>query len=142
MKSNSIRKSDHSLPHREGGGWVFLFFLFLLVSCQSSPTLSPEEEARRDSAALHVALMPVADCLPFYIAQRSGIYERLGLDLRILTLQAQLDTDTALLRGRAELAYSDLARAIMLQQTYNIEVRGIAATEGELRLITTRKGRV
>ena len=142
MKIYSTRISYYSLLHREGKGWVFVCLLCLFVSCQSSPTLSPEEIARRDSAALHVALMPVADCLPFYVAQRSGIYERLGLDLRILTLQAQLDTDTALMRGRAELAYSDLARAIMLQQMNSTEIRAIAATEGELQLITTRKGRV
>ena len=68
MEKNSKRKSDYSLPLREGGGMVFSIILLLLSACHSSPTLSPEEEARRDSAALHVALMPVADCLPFYVA--------------------------------------------------------------------------
>ena len=86
--------------------------------------------------------MPVADCFPFYLAQRCGIYERLGLDLRILTLQAQLDTDTALLHRRAELVYSDLARAIMIQQTDTFDLRAIAAAPAELQLITARRGRV
>lgn len=91
---------------------------------------------------MHVALMPVADCLPFYLAQQTGIYERLGLDLRILTLQAQLDTDTALLRRRAELVYSDLARAIMIQQADTFDLRAIAAAPAELQLITAHRGRV
>lgn len=134
-KSNSNSKSDHSLPPREGGGWVLLFVLSLFVSCHSSPSLSPEEEARRDSAALHVALMPVQDCLPFYVAQRAGIYDSLGLDLRILTLQAQLDTDTAFMRGHVEVAYSDFARAIMMQQD-SVSLRAIAAVKGDLYLIT------
>lgn len=142
MKIHSIRKSDHFLPTREGGEWVFLFLLALLVSCQHSEQVSPEEEARRDSAALHVALMPVADCFPFYIAQRAGIYEELGLDLRILTLQAQLDTDTALLHRRAEVIYSDLARAIMMQQPDTFDLCAIAASPAELDLMTTRRGRV
>ncbi len=122
-----------------------LLFILLtaicLASCHSSPTLSPDEEARRDSTALHVALMPVHDCIPAYYALRMGIYDRLGLDLRILTLQAQLDTDTALMRGRAELVYSDLARAIFMQQD-TTALRAVAATEGELQLITARRGRV
>ncbi|MBR4533427.1 MAG: ABC transporter substrate-binding protein [Bacteroidaceae bacterium] len=121
---------------------LWLLAIGLLSACHSSPTLSPEEVARRDSAALHVALLPVADCFPFYIAQRSGIYERLGLDLRILTLQAQLDTDTALLHGRAELVYSDLVRAIMIQQTDTFDLRAIASAPAELDLITARRGRV
>ncbi len=107
----------------------------LLVACHSAPTVSPEEEARRDSVALHVALMPVQDCLPFYYAQRTGIYDSLGLDLRILTLQAQLDTDTAFMRGHVEVAYCDFARAIMMQQD-SVSLRAIAAANGELHLIT------
>lgn len=122
--------------------FLLLLSTIVIAACQTEQGPSPEEEARRDSAALHVALMPVADCFPFYIAQRAGIYEELGLDLRILTLQAQLDTDTALLHRRAELIYSDLARAIMMQQPDTFELRAIAASPAELDLITTRRGRV
>lgn len=125
-------------------GRVFFFsllLLFLLSSCHSSPTLSPEEVARRDSAALHVALMPVQDCFPFYLAERTGIYERLGVDVRIRTYMAQLDIDTTLACGHVEVAYSDLARAIMLQQD-STDVRAIASFDGRLDLITPRKARV
>lgn len=134
------------LPLPFGGGSVFLFLfffcsLFFLSSCREEVKLSPEELARRDSAALHVALMPVEDCLPFYLAQRAGIYERLGLDVRIHTYQAQLDIDTALTKGHVAAGYSDLARAIMLQQD-TVDVRAIVATTGRLDLITARRGRV
>jgi NitT/TauT family transport system substrate-binding protein len=138
----SIRKSNYS-PSYKGGAWGWLFLILALFSaCQSHPAISPEEQARRDSAALHVALMPVADCLPFYVAQRTGIYDRLGLDLRIHTLWAQLDTDTALLRRRVHAAYSDLVRAIMIQQTDTFDLRAVAALPGDLQLITNRRGRV
>lgn len=86
--------------------------------------------------------MPVAECFPFYIAQRTGIYEQLGLDLRIQTLQAQLDTDTALLHRRAELVYSDLVRAVMMQQDDTFDLRAVAAVDAPLQLITARRGRV
>ena len=141
MAKISIRKRYYSLPRREGKGWVFFILLCLFVSCHSSPTLSPEELARRDSAALHVALMPVQDCFPFYLAERTGIYERLGLDVPLITYQAQLDIDTTLAKGHVEVGYSDLARAIMLQQD-STDVRAIAAFEGRLDLITPRKARV
>ena len=119
----------------------FALCLFFLAACNGNASLSNDEKAARDSAALHVALMPVHDCFPAYYAQRMGIYDRLGLDLRILTLQAQLDTDTALMRGRADLIYSDLARAIFMQQD-TTPLRAVAATEGTLQLITARRGRV
>ena len=132
-------------PHRVLAGVLaaiaILVGLCLMPSGSSHSGLTAEEQAQRDSAALHVALMPVHDCFPAFYAQRMGIYDRLGLDLRILTLQAQLDTDTALTRGRAELIYSDLARAIFMQQD-TTPLRAVAATEGTLQLITARRGRV
>ncbi len=146
MAKNFNSKSDRSLPHRKGGGRVFFFYFFIFLlplfsSCHNSSGSDDEEQARRDSAALHVALMPVEDCIPFYYAQRTGIYDSLGLDLRILTLQAQLDTDTALTRGHVELAYSDLARAMMMQQD-TVSLRAVASPSGALYFITTRRGRV
>ncbi len=148
MEMYSKHKSGHSLLHREGA-WrvsflapVLLFFAsWSITGCQTETTIDPEEQARRDSAALHVALMPVHECIPFYYAQRMGFYDSLGLDLRIQTLQAQLDTDTALMRHRAEVVYSDLARAIMMQQD-TTPLRAIAALDIDLRLITARRGRV
>ncbi len=85
--------------------------------------------------------MPVHDCLPFYLAECTGIYERLGLEVRLINYQAQLDIDTAMAKGHVEVAYSDLARAIMLQQD-SVDVRAIAALNGDLQLITARRGRI
>ncbi|MCR4995546.1 MAG: ABC transporter substrate-binding protein [Bacteroidales bacterium] len=162
MDKNSIRRSDHSLSHGEDDGGVLsytpwykhrymmlaraivgiaLVATFIFWPRNEQQGFSAEEQARLDSAALHVALLPVEDCLPFYLAERTGIYKQLGLDVRIRTYQAQLDTDTALARGHAEVVYSDLARAIMLQQD-SVELRAIATFEGQLQLITNRRGRV
>ena len=44
-------------------------------------------------------------------------------------------------KGHVEAAYSDLARAIMLQQD-SVDVRAIASFDGSLQLITPRKARV
>ena len=157
----SIRKSDHSLPHREGGGWIFsswkagggafprggweavFFSILLLASCSGSDnTLTAEEQARRDSAALHVAVMPVHDCLPLYWAEHIGIFDSLDVDIRLHTLQAQLDIDTALSNRRVMMGYSDLIRAIMLWQSDTCSTLAIAATTGDLDLITPRRGRI
>lgn len=119
----------------------FALCLLFLSACQNEQTIPPEELARRDSAALHVALMPVQDCFPFYLAERTGIYERLGLDVRIRTYMAQLDIDTTLAKDHVEVGYSDLARQIMLQQD-STDVRAIASFDGSLQLITPRKARV
>lgn len=141
MKKIATCIINHSFPQRECEWWAFLFLMLFFCSCHKETGPSHEELARRDSIALHVGVMPVADCLPFYLAERTGIYERLGLEVRLHTYQAQLDIDTALARGHVDVGYSDLARAILLQQD-SVDVRAIATFEGRLDLITPRRGRV
>ena len=128
----------------KGGSFGLVIILFLsLVACNSGDTgPTAEELARRDSAALHVAVMPVQDCIPLHFAERTGIFDSLGIDVRIHTLQAQLDIDTALLHRRVHLAYSDLVRAIVIQQADTFPGAVVAATEGALDLVTPRRGRV
>ena len=140
--------SNSSPLHSEGRGWVFLFlclllFLLMPVACgEGSGGPTAEEVARRDSAAFHVAVMPVADCLPLHFAQRTGMFDSLGVDVRLHTLTSQLDIDTALLRGHVMLAYSDLIRAIVIQQADTCPVVAVAAVDGDLALVTPRRGRV
>ena len=119
----------------------FLIISLLLVGCQTEKGLSPEEQARRDSLAFHVAVMPTADCLPFYIAEKTGLFDSVGVDVRLHTYQAQLDIDTALARGHVHLAYSDLIRARMLEKD-SVKVQAVAAADADLTLITARRGRV
>lgn len=118
-----------------------LFLAFLMASCHSEQGIPPEELARRDSAALHVAVMPTADCLPLFVAERTGLFDSVGVDVRLITYQAQLDIDTALAKGDIELAYSDLIRAMMLQQD-TVGLYAVAAADAHLSLVTARRGRV
>ncbi len=93
-------------------------FFVLVVSILFSAcgnTKEPVEPAAKkysayDTAAVHLALMPTADCLPFFYAQETGIYRQLGLRLQIHTYRSQLDCDTALLGGYMDGGYADLQR--------------------------------
>lgn len=85
--------------------------------------------------------MPTADCLPLYVAQATGLFDSVGVDVRLHTYQAQLDIDTAVARGRVQLAYSDLIRARMLERD-SVKVQAVAAADADLTLVTARRGRV
>ena len=67
-------------------------------------------ELREDSAALKVAVMPTLDCLPLYVAEEREMFDTI-VDIRLKCYTAQMDCDTALQRGRVEMAVSDLVRA-------------------------------
>ena len=67
-------------------------------------------QAREDSAALKVAVMPTLDCLPVYLAKDHHLFDTV-VDIRLKHFTAQMDVDTALMNKRVEVGVTDLVRA-------------------------------
>ena len=114
-----------------------------MASCTSKQEamLSSEEEARTDSLTLRIAVMPVMDCLPIYYAQRTGLMKEMNLNAHIETYMAQMDIDTTLQKGHADVGYSDLIRAIRLMPTVN-NLHAFMAGQERLTLISQKGKRV
>lgn len=90
--------------------WVSLF---CLLACQKQETPAVPMNfgnERYDSTALHLALMPNRDCLPLYYAQRTGLFDSLGLKVQIASYRSQMDCDTALLSRTADGGWVDNER--------------------------------
>ena len=102
---------------------IGLSLLGLLAGCgmsyEETKRLKQEQrqrELREDSAALKVAMMPTLDCLPLYVAEEREMFDT-AVDIRLKQFTAQMDCDTALLRGRVEMAITDLVRAEKMKET-------------------------
>lgn len=76
---------------------------------------------RYDSTALHLALMTNRECLPILYAERTGIYDSLGLKLQVALYSSQTDCDTALLGKMADGGCADLIR----METYGNRTRNL-----------------
>ena len=90
--------------------WVSLF---CLLACQKQETPAVPMNfgnERYDSTALHLALVPNRDCLPLYYAQRTGLFDSLGLKVQIASYRSQMDCDTALLSRTADGGWADNER--------------------------------
>lgn len=95
---------------------------------------------REDSAALKIAVMPTLDCLPIFIAKDHQMFDT-AVDIRLKQFSAQMDCDTALMRGRVEGSISDLVRTErMIQQ--GTPLKYIAATNAYWLLISNRQLRM
>ena len=71
---------------------------------------------KEDSAALKIAVMPTLDCLPLFVATERKLFSQNGADVRLKMFTAQMDCDTAILRGRVEGSVTDLVRAERMQK--------------------------
>lgn len=106
-------------------------------------------ELREDSAALKVAVMPTLDCLPLFVAEEREMFDTV-VDIRLKYFTAQMDCDTALQRGRVEMAVSDLVRVERMKGvrrqesgvSRNMTIGYVTATNAYWLLIGNRNQRI
>ena len=98
-------------------------------------------EARKDSAALKIAVMPTLDCLPLYVAQHYQLFDTLNGGVRLKYYTAQMDCDSALERGRVEGAVTDLVRAMNMDRK-GTKMRYVTVTNAYWQLVTNRNARI
>lgn len=126
---------------------IGLMTALVLLSCgqsyEETKRISREQRrklAREDSAALKIAVMPALDCLPIYVAKERQLFDT-AVDIRLKQFTAQMDCDTALMRGRVEGSITDLVRAErMMRQGTALEY--VAATNAYWLLVANRNQRI
>ena len=135
---------------------IGLMLVGLLAGCgqsyEETKRLRQEQQRRElseDSAALKVAVMPTLDCLPLFVAEEREMFDTV-VDIRLKYFTAQMDCDTALQRGRVEMAVSDLVRAERMKGvrrqesgvSRNMTIGYVTATNAYWLLIANRNQRI
>lgn len=106
---------------------------------QQDLTLS-KEEMTKDSLALHVAVFPCEGALPLYYAEAKGLLQE-EADIRLVHLSTMEDCDTALTQGHAEIALTDMGRAICMRKDgYRATI--LAQVYGSIGLYTHQTTRI
>ncbi len=114
----------------------------LMFSCSYSPDTPPVPEGQpHDSVQLRIAVMPTLDCLPVYLATEHHFFTDNGLDVELLCFNAQMDCDTAIERGHANVIVSDLVRTQRLKNA-GLSLEYITATELHWQLLTKYTARI
>ena len=114
----------------------------MLASCseRQEATQFEADSTGIDTIVLRVAVMPTMNCMPLFYAERSGLADSLGLEMELLRYQAQMDIDTAILRGHADIAFTDLIRVARLSKQVTLRPR--ASCDEPLSLISLKAKRV
>lgn len=117
--------------------FMWLMVVGLCGSCnQTNGTVNEE-----DSTAIKLGVLPTMECLPFYYADSTGLFDSLGVDVRLVTFDAAMDADTAYVNGNIDGIVTDLVKACIWQGRGDT---AMVAMVGELRmwLITAPKARL
>ena len=126
---------------------IGILTVLMLIGCgqsyEETKRLSRQQRlqlAREDSAALKIAVMPTLDCLPVFVAKECHLFDS-AVDIRVKRFAAQMDCDTALLRGRVEGAFTDLVRAERMIKS-GMPLKYVSSTNADWLLIGNRQSRV
>ncbi len=126
---------------------IGILTVLMLIGCgqsyEETKRLSRQQRlqlAREDSAALKIAVMPTLDCLPVFVAKECHLFDS-AVDIRLKRFAAQMDCDTALLRGRVEGAFTDLVRAERMIKS-GMPLKYVSSTNAYWLLIGNRQSRV
>ena len=115
----------------------------LLFACNgkgNAPQKQSERQTTNDST-LRIAVMPTLDCLPLYVADATGMFGEEHINVRLMKYTAQMDCDTAILRGRVQGVFTDLVRAQRLCQK-GANLHEVGATNLHWQLISNRNARI
>lgn len=115
----------------------------MLASCsqRQEATQFDADSTGIDTTILRVAVMPAINCLPVFYAERTGLADSLGLEMELLRYQAQMDIDTAIAFGHADIAYTDLIRIAKLNKA-KVTLSAFASCDEPISLISLKTKRV
>ena len=111
--------------------------VFGLYGCKQGDSAAAPES---DSAAIKLGLLPTMDCLPFYYADSTGIFDSLGIDVKLVTFESAMDADTAFAGGSIDAIVTDLVKATLWEDTDSVHT----VMYGDLRLwlVTAKNARL
>lgn len=84
--------------------------VFVLMGCAGTPNENAPDPT------LNMALLPILDVLPFYVAQENGYFEEEGVQIELIPIQSAPERDALLQSGEADGALTDLQSVVFFNQ--------------------------
>ncbi len=123
---------------------IILFVTFIvwgsLTTDEDSHTLTHTNGKYR-STALHIATTPTLDCLPIFLAYDDSLFAALDLDVQLMEMGSEIDCDTALCGGSAQVAASNIIRAQRLIRK-RVPLEFFSTTNRHYRFVTSGGTRI
>lgn len=115
----------------------------MLNACQYGSVDNETGAKDSDSAVIHIAVLPTEECRPFYVAQQRGLFDSLGVEVRLDTFLAAMDADTAFMNNKVQLLVSDSLKARYLNSIVKRDsIQSIITDTLHLSMMTGKPTRI
>jgi NitT/TauT family transport system substrate-binding protein len=97
---------------------TLLALLILLAAC------GPATEAATETVTLKIAVLPIIDTLPMYVAQQEGLFARHGVNVEFIPVASAPERDQLLAAGQADGTINETL-AVMLFNKDSIQLQAV-----------------
>ncbi|UCD40805.1 MAG: ABC transporter substrate-binding protein [Chloroflexota bacterium] len=102
---------------------MFVMALFIIIAACSPQTQSSEP------VKLRIAVLPILDALPMYVAQANNYFESQGVEVEFIPVSSAAERDQVMAAGQADGMINDLVSTVLYNQdTTQIQIVAFART--------------
>lgn len=112
-----------------------------MFSCANENHRKAHKNSKKETADLTIGVMPITDCLPFYVAGYSRIFEKEGVKVKLITYKSSLECGAAIRQAKIDGAYLTLPELIFLDGQ-GVKLKAIMGMDGKMTLVTNRTKRI
>lgn len=125
---------------------TFVLIVALFAGCaQKTPQTTNNSDSRQKAVPaqeqLTIAILPTIDCLPLYVASQYGIFDSLGLKIKTVIYESQMEAEQSVVKGKNIGCATDIIRTALLQYQ-KAPLRYLFSSNREWELIANKKLRI
>ncbi|WP_407309282.1 ABC transporter substrate-binding protein [Desulfosporosinus sp. SB140] len=126
---------------------VVLGLTLLASGCATAPSSSTNQPSTAASKPVKIGVLPIEDNLPFYVAEKDGLYTKEGVQVQLVNFASAVERDTALQAGQIDGEVADMVAVALLKKggtDVKIAAIGLGATpkEGRFAILSSPKSNI
>ena len=126
---------------------IILCLAITITGCSTTKALDTNQPTKTGGKTVKIGILPIEDNLPFYVAEKDGLYAKEGVQVELVNFASALERDTALQAGQIDGEVADLVAVALLKKIgtdVKIASIGLGATpkEGRFAILSSPKSAI
>ncbi|MDR3541622.1 MAG: MetQ/NlpA family ABC transporter substrate-binding protein [Desulfosporosinus sp.] len=126
---------------------ILLCLVIVISGCAATKTPDESQPSKSAAKTVKIGVLPIEDNLPFYVAEKDGLYAKEGVQVELISFASALERDTALQAGQIDGEVADMVAVALLKKIgtdVKIAAIGLGATptEGRFAILTSPKSTI
>jgi ABC-type nitrate/sulfonate/bicarbonate transport systems, periplasmic components len=126
---------------------IILCLALFVSGCTATKAPEDNQTSKSVDKEVKIGVLPIEDNLPFYVAEKDGLYAQAGVKVKLVSFASAVERDTALQAGQIDGEVADMVAVALLKKIgtdVKIASIGLGATpkEGRFAILSSPKSTI